>query len=109
MMRREAWRRGSLTAHSFHSLFLLFLLLLSSSPTVSFLNGETIQYLIPDILLLRASMRLHARPTHPLEIGWPGVRVYPLVGTLFPAFQPGTDYLPCINYKESEKGDGECV
>ena len=33
---------------------------------------------MPDILLLPISWRLHARPTHYLEIGWPGGRVYPL-------------------------------
>ena len=27
-------------------------------------------------LPLPASWRLHAQPTHPLEISWPGVRVY---------------------------------
>ena len=41
------------------------------------LHGGIIQYLIPDLLLLPASCRLHERPTHPREIGWPGVRVDP--------------------------------
>ena len=59
------------TAH-FTSLLLHFTL---SNSLFLFFHGEIIQYLLPD-LLLPASW-LHARPTHPLEICWPGVRVYP--------------------------------
>ena len=46
--------------------FTPLLLHLTLSPTLSFLHGGIIQYLIPDLLLLPASWWLHARPTHPL-------------------------------------------
>ena len=59
---------------------LLLLLHFTLSPTLFlFLMVELYNwYLLPDLLLLPASWRFHARPTHPREIGWPGVRVYPL-------------------------------
>ena len=59
-------------------LFTPVLLRFTLSPALSFLHGKIIQYLVPDLLLLPGSWRLHAQPTHLLETRWPGVRVFPL-------------------------------
>ena len=62
-------------------IYLYFLTIPSLSVSHSFLHGGIIHYITPDLVLLPAIWRLHERPTHPLEIGWRGVRVYLLLPT----------------------------